>query len=229
VSDETKYPKIETLLERGEDGGITSKYRRAEFGLVPRWAVYEKVDGTNIRVTIGPALPGVTVSGEPLPSVKIGGRTANAQIPTKLLAHLQEILPPPEKLRDVFGDAGGEPFVIYGEGYGPGIQNGGAYASGPGFRIFDVRCGHIWLEQDDVDDIAAKLGILRVPFLGFHSTATACALAHGDQDSIVAKVDGGTGRKMEGVVARAYPTLLDRLGKRVMWKLKARDFKEPKA
>jgi hypothetical protein len=42
--------------------------------------------------------------------------------------------------------------------------------------------------------------------------------------STVALLESGKGHTEEGVVARSPHGMLDRLGQRIMWKLKARDF-----
>ena len=46
------YSKIDTLFDRGSDFRVDeARVRRPEF-LVPReWAVTEKIDGTNVRVS----------------------------------------------------------------------------------------------------------------------------------------------------------------------------------
>lgn len=211
-----EYPKIDTLYDRDEKTHkvIVGTLRRPEFALVDSWDVYEKIDGTNIRVIVG-------ADG----TVRFGGRTDNAQMPPRLLAALQEMFPA-DRLREVFNDPDKAvvDVVLYGEGYGAGIQNGGCYRGNPSFRLFDVRVGRWWLERDGVDDVAAKLGIKTAPYLGRFTTKEAAATVL-NMSSVVAGEDGGlVGCIAEGIIARSPVTLTNRKGDRLMWKLKHKDF-----
>ena len=176
--------------------------------------VTEKIDGTNIRI-------GLNADG----TVNIGGRTDAAQIPSPLLSYLLATFTP-DKLRAAFPD--GADFTLFGEGYGPKIQNGGGYCATPRFRLFDVRVGEWWLEWENVVDVAAKLGIQPVcnTRYGYGLPTSAEELREwvGGDASITATDDGGTGCRSEGIVAKSEPLLFTRRGERVMWKLKFRDF-----
>lgn len=48
-----KYPKINTLWKREEEANksriIIGEYALEECGLIKKWQVQEKIDGTNIR------------------------------------------------------------------------------------------------------------------------------------------------------------------------------------
>jgi hypothetical protein len=207
-----EYPKIETVWVRDDKTHKVrpDEFRLPEFALVKEWALTEKVDGTNIRI-------GLNANG----TVAIGGRTETAQVPTPLLAMLVGVFNA-EALLAKFGDSD---FTIFGEGYGPKIQSGGAYSGEPRYRIFDVRVGTWWLEPDDVAGVAATFGLKTVPTLGV------CAVPPRDVASLGACVghtlitdEGGNGRRAEGVVARAVPGLFTRKGERLMWKLKFKDF-----
>ena len=211
-----EYPKIETLYDRDETTHKVrpDQVRCPEFSLVSRWHVTEKLDGTNIRVHL-----------EPDGTVIYGGRTDAAQLHAPLVAWLQTHLSGPIVSR-AFDP--GTSAVLFGEGYGAGIQRGGGYRSGPAFRLFDVLVlaheTNWWLNWSSVEDIAGKLGLFTVPVLGRDlSTEDACSLVRGP--SLVAHEDGGTGCEREGIVARTDPLLLLRDGtRRLMWKLKGRDF-----
>lgn len=211
----TEYPKIETLYDRGEGFKVVnSTLRLPEFALPKRWAVTEKIDGMNIRVCL-----------EADGTVFYRGKTDNAQLPSKLVAYLLEVLPT-AKVQAAFPDREGEPVTIYSEGYGAGIQKGGIYRPNMALRIFDVLVGPWWLEPCNVADVAAKLGIPIVPQLGVIDTLPASkadllALLHGGATTIA---EGGGGGPAEGVVARTVPLLLTRKGERLMWKLKVKDF-----
>ena len=88
-----EFPKIDTLFDRGGDFTVdTDRVRRPEF-LVPReWLVTEKIDGTNVRVSLEQCREPLRFcgheGGQPW-SVHFYGRTENSQMPTFLLDHLQ--------------------------------------------------------------------------------------------------------------------------------------------
>jgi len=211
------YPKIETLWNRDEKTHkvIVGSYRIPEFSNIRAWDLSEKVDGTNLRINLAP-------SGE----VTFSGRTDNAQLHATIVKYLQETFTP-EKMRAVFETAGEYEATLFGEGYGAKIQkSGGLYRKGVSFRLFDVLIGRWWLEPDAVQDIANKLGIKTVPFLGEvdYLPRSADELRTIIDMSIVASEDGGTGCLAEGVVARTTPLLFTRRGDRLMWKLKFGDF-----
>ena len=217
-----EYPKIETLFDRDPVTFkvIPGRYRWPEFDNVRRWSVTEKIDGTNVRVAL---LPDGTVW--------CGGKTDQAQMPVFLFDYLRTTFPA-ERLRDVLWNTDIEhqrpTWVLYGEGYGPKIQKGGGrYRATPGFRLFDVMVGGLWLEPESIEDIADQLDITHAPVFGVRTLDTAIDLLNPGTgfDSRVAREDGGDpDLTAEGIVARSAPLLLSRRGERVMWKLKTRDF-----
>lgn len=207
------YPKIETLYDRDPDNMkrvLRDKIRLPEFALIKSWLVTEKIDGTNVRITLSDG------------SVRYGGRTDNAQMPMHLLDFLQDALPA-ERVAAAFDE--GSEAVVFGEGYGPKIQSGGAYRPDISLRLFDVAVrsedNWLWLSWANVENVAAKLGLSTVSSLGEMPLEQAVALTIGD--SLAAAMEGGTGRRREGIVARTEPQLLTRRGERLMWKLKERD------
>lgn len=211
-----EYPKIESLYNRDKETFkvIPDSLRSEEFGIVNKWWVTEKIDGTNIRVMYDFAENKVT----------FGGRTDNAQMPGPLLKYLQETFTK-ERFLDVGFDADA---VLFGEGYGAGIQKGGGYRKDPSFRLFDVYVGGWWLEPDDIRDVASDLDINIAPYL---KTIDFLPVSVLDLDAITgeysktALLDGGSVFQVpEGIVARSIPLLFDRRGHRVMWKLKYKDF-----
>ena len=152
-----EYHKIETLFKRdpktkklivGEYTNETVEYLKDNV-----WQFTEKVDGTNIRVYW---------DGH---KVTFGGRTDNAMIPAHLI----------NKLNDLFGGEvneqlfeqkfGDTPVELFGEGYGPKIQSGGAYRNDVDFILFDVMIKDTYLKRESVEDIANYFGINIVPVL----------------------------------------------------------------
>lgn len=215
-----EYPKIETLWNRNKEtfSVIPGEWRIPEFGLVrpDAWIFQEKIDGMNIRIQW---------DGE---NVEFGGRTNNAQLPGDLLQYLLKAFTT-TSLKGAFPDASPVgPVILFGEGYGPGIQkNGGAYRPDKGFILFDVRVGDWWLEYNDVMDIARVMdGTFVRPYQC--SLDEIVALLQEDALMSLDAPIAGCARKSEGVVMRTIPTLRTRRGDRVIAKLKASDFKEGK-
>ena len=209
------YPKIQTLLDRDpQTHKVTSQIRLPEFNLIRTWLLTEKVDGTNIRVIW---------DGK---KVEFRGRTDRAQLYAPLFTKLQNLF----LLRDFEAAFDEPPVTFYGEGYGPGIQKGGGnYSPEVNFRLFDVRVGEWWLNWPEVEDVAAKFGIRTVPVLGkFTDFLPTCQRELEDilSVSIVAENENSTLIKPEGIVARTEPLLLLRNGKRLMWKIKFKDFEK---
>ena len=76
----------------------------------------------------------------------------------------------------------------------------------------------MYLERENVEDIAKAFGISVVPIVLTGTIDEAVALVKSHPDSTI-----GTA-KMEGVVGRLKVDVRDRRGRRVIVKIKARDF-----
>lgn len=205
----TEYHKIDSVFKRDPENRhksfLIGEYSNPAFEYLAnnQWRGTEKIDGTNIRVIWDGA------------EVKFGGRTDNAQIPAKLVEHLIETFPA-QTMIEVFGDKGG--IVLYGEGYGAGIQSGGAYRPDQSFILFDISGVDTWFEHDTVVEFA---GMLDIPMVADVFTGTL--------DEAIEKVKGGfrseIGTAMsEGLVLRPVVEMKDRLGRRIITKLKHKDF-----
>ena len=209
-----EYHKIETLFERdiATKKLIIGSFRNptVEFLKDAVWQFTEKVDGTNIRVH----WDGHRVS--------FAGRTDKAQIPKHLLSRLEEIFGG-EVNEEIFEQVFGEKEVtLYGEGYGEKIQTNG-YISGVDFILFDVFVGDLPLERFNVENIANTFGIAVVPML-FEGTLQD-GIDYVRQHRKTSIRDGECGAYMEGLVARPKVEVRDRLGNRVIVKIKYNDFK----
>lgn len=199
-----EYHKIETLLDRDKQTFKVIKYewRLPEFEYLKDndWLWTEKIDGTNIRVM----WDGVVI--------RFGGKTDNAQIPTFLLARLQDLF-----LADKFKDL--PPLCLYGEGFGAKIQSGGKYIpDGCDFILFDVKIGEWWLERENIEDIATKLGIRIVPITGKGNLINAIEKTRAGYYSTFGQF------LAEGIVVRPLVTLFTRKGERLIGKIKTKDF-----
>ena len=110
---ELEYPKMQTLFKRGRKGKIImDELSKVHFSIFKDWRIFEKIDGTNIRVV----WRGVDQE------VEFRGRHDNSQIPKRLYEYLEETFTV-DKLNSAFvfetEDTWHYPKVIlFGEGYG---------------------------------------------------------------------------------------------------------------
>ena len=148
----------------------------------------------NIRLAAGPH------------GIEVGGRTARAQIPARLLEGiaalgLDEVLP--------------DDMTLYGEGYGARIQKGGGnYRQDNGFVLFDVRVDGFWLRREDVVDVATRMGLDVVPQVGRGTIQEAA-------NCVRRGLRSHWGEFMaEGLVLRPVVPLYDHQGKRIICKVK---------
>jgi hypothetical protein len=206
----SEYHKIETLYERDEKTFRLKPelvLKNRTYSLIKSWNWTEKIDGTNIRATWD------HTTGKLI----FGGKSENAQIHADLIRYLYENLPV-ENLRAVFPDVDA---VIYGEGYGAGIQKGGDYSESKKFIVFDVLVdGKWWLNWENTCDVAAKLHLETVPYLGEMTIEEATEKARAGFPSLL-----NSGKmKAEGMVGRTAEPLFDKKGSRLIVKLKTKDF-----
>lgn len=208
-----EYPKIETIFSRDTEGTkklIFGTYRdeTVKYLRFNDWQFTEKIDGTNISVEW---------DGH---AVSFHGRTERAQIPKHLLEYLEKTFlttEAEELFEQTYGDKN---VILYGEGYGAKIQNGDSYRSDVSFILFDVLIGDNWQEREWVEKTAKMFGIDVVPvvFVGSLEEGVDYVIEH--HPSTI-----GTAM-MEGIVGRPMVEMRDRLGKRIIVKIKWEDFKE---
>lgn len=207
-----EYNKIETLYERDMEGSkklIEGKFRNpaVEFLKDNIWQFTEKIDGTNIRIHW---------DGH---KVNYGGRTEAASIPAHLMNKLVEMFGTDEA-EQIFEQKFGETEVIlFGEGYGPKIQKGGSYRSDVSFILFDVLISGNYQPRSSIEDIAKAFGIDVVPIIFEGTIQEGVDFVKTAPKSTIGNAD------MEGLVGRPKVEMRDRCGKRVIVKIKAKDFK----
>lgn len=207
-----EYHKIEGLFKRDENTKKLNygEYRSpaVEYLANADWVFTEKIDGTNIRIHW---------DGH---RVAFGGRTDKANIPAPLTAVLEQMFGG-EINEQIFEEHFGEKEVtLYGEGYGPKIQNGGNYRSDVSFILFDVQVGDVWLTRENVETVARYFGVDVVPIIMTGTTQEAVDFVRTNPASTI-----GTA-KMEGLVGRPAVELKTSAGNRVIVKIKVRDFEE---
>lgn len=252
---ENTYQKINTIFMRDAKNVIMpyEPFTEPEFEYLRglKWRAEEKIDGTNMRIevtkeevldyTMDPSvLKGVKFN------IRIAGKTDNAQIPKNLLKHMQEKYTN-EKILGALGlkefipvsewksmynwdDYSKIPtiYTIYGEGYGEGIQSGGWYIKGGNeFIVFDVKVNDIYLKTEARDEIATKLGAPVVPFKGYFTLDEAIDYVRKGFRSVVA--ENPEVKMAEGLVLRTDLGLRNRMGNRLIVKIKYEDFQKYRA
>lgn len=206
-----EYVKIHNIYKREEYGSnklIEGEFSTPELKYLANavWTWTEKVDGTNIRVMW---------DGH---SVTFGGRTDKAQIPAHLVNKLNELFGGTNKeeiFEQHFGDV---PVILFGEGYGEKIQKGGGLYGPVNFILFDVFINGVWLKREAVEEIAAAFNIGVVPVVGVGSLYQAVESIRKHPKSTLRDAE------LEGFVCRPACELLDRMGNRIIVKIKCRDF-----
>lgn len=248
---ENTYQKINTIFKRDAKNVIMpyDPFTEPEFEYLRslKWRGEEKIDGTSMRIEVTkeivPSESSVvpTVAGVKF-NVRYAGKTDNAQILPKLLAHMQEKYPD-EKVLIALGlkefipieewidhkwnsyDDIPNIYTIYGEGYGEGIQSGGWYIKGGNeFIVFDVKVNNIYLKTEARDEIATKLGAPIVPLIGYFTLDEAIDYVRKGFRSKVA--ESPEVKMAEGLVLRTDLGLCNRMGKRLIVKVKYEDFQK---
>lgn len=206
-----EYNKIDTVFERDTIGTkklIEGQFRNeaVEYLANCQWRFTEKIDGTNIRIHW---------DGH---KIEFGGRTDKASIPSHLVNKLNEMFLNNET-EELFEQKFGEKEVIlFGEGYGIKIQNGGNYRPDVGFILFDVMIGENYQSRETVEDVAKCFGLEIVPIVMTGTIQEAVDFVKTKPNSTI-----GTA-KMEGVVGCPMVEMKDRVGKRIIVKIKVCDF-----
>lgn len=204
------YPSILNLRKRTEDGKnlILDSFANPafEFFIDSRnWIVTEKIDGMNIRIMFGE-------DG----AIEFRGRTDNAQLHPQLIQHLKEEFQMNEQRHFPAGT------ILFGEGYGAGIQKGGNnYSNKKQFILFDIWSGSYWYEWEHLQEIADEKDIPIVPEYDIGNSLEGI-------ENIVRRSVGLQSNfgafVAEGVVVRPRFNLFDSHGRRILIKIKTRDY-----
>lgn len=209
-----EYIKIDTPFERSTEGNkklIRGQFRNDSVQYLAEnvWEWTEKIDGTNICVE----WDGHRVS--------IFGRTERAEIPKHLMKPLEEMFlgeVNEEMFEQLFGD---KHIILYGEGYGNKIQKvGSLYRDDCSFILFDIYQPEtdLWYSRNAVNGIADALGIDSVKEVLYGTLNQAIAFVEGRPKSTIGIAD------MEGLVGRPLVEMKDQQGKRIIVKVKVKDF-----
>ena len=110
--------------------------------------------------------------------------------------------------------------MLFGEGYGYKIQNGGLYRPDVSFILFDVAINGNYQPRETVEDIATTFGLEVVPIVLTGDIDDAIGFVRGKPMSTIGNAP------MEGVVGRPLVEMQDRTGNRIIVKIKVKDFAE---
>lgn len=152
------YHKIDTLYNRDTEGSkklIEGEFRNEtiEFLKDMPWQFTEKIDGTNIRIMW---------DGH---KITYGGRTERANIPAHLMNKLIELFGNDETeqlFEQIFGE---REVILFGEGYGIKIQNGGLYRPDVSFILFDVMINGNYQSREMIEQTAKQFNLEVVPII----------------------------------------------------------------
>lgn len=204
------YHKINSIFNRetGKRKGklIIGEWCKPEYEYLAKnnWILNEKLDGTNVFVSFDGGI------------VKIGGRTENSDHPIGLMQEIQSVFTL-DVLKKTFPDIDSN-IVLYGEGIGKGINGNIHGLDGYEFVLFDVLVsGKWWLSQENITDIASKIGVRFSPVVGLMNLYDAI-------DFVKKGFSSHFGGVSEGVIAKPAVQMLSRDGKRIITKIKHVDF-----
>lgn len=210
------YPKIQTLWKRtkrvGKTGGviIPGDYSMPELANVTFYEVTEKIDGQCITVVLTKD------------DIKIQGKSEKSEFNKaheELLSYIREKITR-DLIDKIFDFGKASTVTLYGEGYGPKIQSGHHYREDQSFILFDVLRDNTWLDGDEVTNIAADLGIDRVPIIEKAQPVWWIEqFVESRPHSLISKT-----AMLEGVVCRSVPLMFTKRGDRIMFKLKCKDY-----
>jgi hypothetical protein len=211
------YPKINSLFFREETKPrnlMWGMWSCPEFELLQdhAWDAFEKLDGTNICISIDDPTDGP-------PTWRIRGRTDAAQIPTGVIEYVNARMlkygDAMEKLRGM---------DLFGEGIGAKIQEpvGKHYGATQRVVLFDVRKDNIWCRHEVVADIANDLRFEVAPYFGKYTIEEAVSLVYAGFPSRLA---GANVPEAEGLILHAPLNMKNRQGSRIITKVKRSDFR----
>jgi hypothetical protein len=210
-----EYHKIETLFKFNSETHrfYYGQYYNPNVELLKdnQWLFTEKIDGTNFRIYW---------NGHKL---QYGGRTNNATFSKSQIEYIDlDIVN--EDYEMLFEQKfGNKEVYVFGELYGDKIQkNGHLYTENQGlaFRVFDIEIDGIFLTYDSMKVLCDELGYDYVP-LAFIGT-----IDEGIRFVLENEVSLFSSAKLEGIVGKPIGDFRDRLGKRIVIKIKKKDLEK---
>jgi len=219
MNDFTKYGKFSSPFVKDEKFMNTEELsQKLPIG---NWIKTEKIDGTNIRII----LTKPDENGERL--THIGSRKLILNPTDKNSKQFMDCLEEVNlhKINEYFKDVNST-IIIYGEGYGAGVQTGGIYSSKKNFRVFDIRIGEAYQDFDYVQKVCIDNQLNIVPVLSNVDEITYDECIKTLELFKETLIKEGNGGKPEGLVYKFEPVLLNKYKERLIFKVKFKDFKQ---
>ena len=217
LNDFTKYTKFSSPFIKDEKFINTTELSQEL--PIGRWIVTEKIDGTNIRIIL------TKLDEEGNRNVKIGSRklilNENDKTSKQYLDCLLDINL--NKLKEYFNEVDST-IIIYGEGYGAGVQKGGIYSLKKNFRVFDIRIGNAYQDFNYVEKVCIDNQLNIVPIIENVEEikySECIKLLKNNKETMIKE---GSGGNSEGQVYKFEPVLLNKYGERLIFKIKFKDF-----
>lgn len=207
-----EFDKIKCIFKRNPvTKKVTQEFSSEMFEVLkdcPYWEFTEKIDGTNIRVHW---------DGH---KFNFYGRTDKSDIPKKLLSKLEEIFINDymeEKMEELVGN---KECIIFGEGYGDGIQKCGKdyIEDGNDFIVFDIIVDGEYV--DDYRSFCNAIGLKFVPVIFTGDLEDGFVYVRRGHKSEIGSCE------FEGLVGRLPNCIRDKDGNVIRIKIKVKDMKD---
>ena len=230
-----EYQKMGCGLCKGDELNIFTKFEKInspfkkddKFKNLPelsqelplgKWILTEKIDGTNIRIILTKPEDGRRNIFIASRNLILNQDDINSRQYMDCLKDVNLY-----KLVEYFKGVDST-IIIYGEGYGAGIQKGGTYSKKKNFRVFDIRIGRVYQDfcyvrkvcvDNQLNLVPVLRGITRISYGG-------CKRFLKDfKETLIREGDGG---KPEGFVVKFEPVLFNKYNERLIFKVKFKDF-----
>lgn len=208
-----EYHKIETLFKfDNSTKKYTNEFYNQNVELLKNhlWVFTEKIDGVNFRICW---------DGHKL---TYAGRTDKVVFSNKQIEFIENQLVTEEKeimFEQLFQD---KEVIVFGELYGNKILNGGLYTDGKGlaFKVFDILICDIYLTYESTKQLCEQLNYDIVPVVLEGTIADGINYVKNNTTSTFSKAT------LEGLVGKPVGDFRDRLGKRIVVKIKKRDLEK---
>ena len=213
----TKYSKYSSPFKKDEK--FKNTIETSQILPVGRWIKTEKIDGTNIRIIITKS------DNDGNRIVYVGSRKLILNPKDKTSNQYMDCLNDINfnKLKEYFEEIDST-IIIYGEGYGSGVQKGGIYSSKKNYRVFDIRIGNAYQDFEYIEKVCIDNQLNIVPVIGEVREITygECITSLDKfKETLIKEGDGGI---PEGIVYKFEPVLLNKYGERLIFKVKFKDF-----
>ncbi len=219
MNDFTKYSKFNSPFKKDEKYLNTNEL--SQYFPKGRWIKTEKVDGTNIRIIL------TKQDEEGNREIFVGSRKLILEEKDKGSQTYFHCIKDVNlhKIKEYFKDVNST-VIIYGEGYGAGVQKGGIYSKEKNYRVFDIRIGEAYQDFEFVKKVCIDNQLNLIPVMTEVEEITYEECLNSLENFTHTLLNEGDGGQPEGFVYKFEPVLLNKYGERLIFKVKHKDFKE---